>query len=729
MTDIPRGLRSWVASGLCGLAVLGSLYSLEQLIAPGRWLPVAALAVAVLAALLAGVRAVTRGRWAPTVVGLVATMFGVLAAYASPPGRFQALPTTASLARLGDAIRAGLTYIDASQPPVDATAQLELIVVGGALLVLLLVDLVALGLAAPAWSGLVLLALWLPGIALDRATSAWAFVGTALAYVVLLALTAAPPPGTRGSRGRRDASRRTGAAVAGAATVAVAAIVAGPFVALAPGWASVRLPDLGSVSVGSLRLAQDLDLRESLGARSNEVELTYLAEPAAIGPLRVFTLRDFDGENWLRDDRPSSVEPDSTLLWPARDLANRPPDEAAPTVSEVSVRIAGLREKHLPVPVMPRTVEADDEFTYDAERDEVLRGGTTRPGMEYSIRVEILSLSADSLRRTPTNYPSDLDQYLVVPSTSHADDIAAATAEVVDAATNRYDQALALQTYLRNTQEFTYSTQVPAGRSDDAVWDFLGSKTGYCVQSATAMTVMARTLGIPARLAVGFLPGSLGVDGEQVVTGRDSHAWPELYFPGAGWVRFEPTPAVQSGAPPRWADPFAGTNNAPIPEQNPTGAGAAPTTTPTTAPSTGAVVRADDADRRIAIGAGTIATILVGGLIAWLVRRRRSQATTGLGSEIAWERLRSRLGAAGITWSDSRTPRQVVELVSAELARRTGGPMRPESQAALRELARAVEDDRYAPSPSPWDHGELDARVTIVLHELTHPVTVTVPSA
>ena len=78
------------------------------------------------------------------------------------------------------------------------------------------------------------------------------------------------------------------------------------------------------------------------------------------------------------------------------------------------------------------------------------------------------------------------------------------------------------------------------------------TKQGYCVQFATAMIMMARSAGIPARMAIGFLPGS-ATQGVWTVTAADAHAWPELYLDGIGWTRFEPTPAVRSGAPPVYA--------------------------------------------------------------------------------------------------------------------------------------------------------------------------------
>lgn len=724
MTAIPRGPRTWVAGALCALAVCTSLYTLTGLIAPGRWLPVAAGSVAALTAILAVVRTTTRARWAPTSVGLVAVLLAVLAAYAGPPGRFQWLPSTESLARLGDAVRAGLAYASRSRPPVDATAQLELLVVGGALLVLLVVDLVALSLAAPAWSGLVLLALWLPGIVLGSEASTWVFAAVGVAYLALLALTAAPVPGPRGAPGRGDATRRTAAAVTGAALATVAAIALGPIAGAVPWWSTARLPTAGSGSVGSLRLALDLDLRESLGARSNDVELTYRAEPVAVGPLRVFTLRDFDGQTWSRDAGPSAVPSHKSLLWPARDLANRPPDEASPTVSDVSVRIVGLREDRLPIPVMPRTVDADGRWSYDAQRDEVVRAGRTRTGTTYKLKVEVLDLTDADLRAAGTSYPSDMLPYLAVARTSRTEDVAAAAARITQAASNPFDQALALQSYLRSAQNFTYSTSVRAPRSDDAVWDFLGSRTGYCVQFATTLTMLARTLGIPARLAVGFLPGTLGDTGDHVVTGRDAHAWPELYFPQIGWVRFEPTPAVQSGAPPSWADPFAASAT-PKAQKVPAPRTAVPSGSPTPrSPATSAAPTGPAPRPWTAAVAIALALALVAG---WLVLRRSARSSP-LSPEAAWTRLRALAATAAITWSDARTPRQVATLVAADLTARNGA-IRAEADTALRDLARAVEDERYAPHPRAWEHDELEDRIGVVLREITNPMRAADPSA
>ena len=81
----------------------------------------------------------------------------------------------------------------------------------------------------------------------------------------------------------------------------------------------------------------------------------------------------------------------------------------------------------------------------------------------------------------------------------------------------------------------------------DPITPFYETRRGYCTQFATAMIMMARAQGIPARMAIGFIPGTRE-GSSNIVRASDAHAWPELYFQGSGWLRFEPT-ASRSGPP------------------------------------------------------------------------------------------------------------------------------------------------------------------------------------
>ena len=109
---------------------------------------------------------------------------------------------------------------------------------------------------------------------------------------------------------------------------------------------------------------------------------------------------------------------------------------------------------------------------------------------------------------------------------------------------------MAIQAWFTAPGHFKYTLKVPSTQSPAALIQFLTkTKAGYCQQFAFAMAVLARLAGIPSRVVVGYTQGSfVGNDNWQVKT-SDAHAWPELYFPGAGWLRFEPTPPNSAGLP------------------------------------------------------------------------------------------------------------------------------------------------------------------------------------
>jgi protein-glutamine gamma-glutamyltransferase len=114
-------------------------------------------------------------------------------------------------------------------------------------------------------------------------------------------------------------------------------------------------------------------------------------------------------------------------------------------------------------------------------------------------------------------------------------------ASIVGEATDPYRIALAVEAYLRT--KYTYSLTPPATDSISPYAAFLfKTRTGYCQHFAGAMAVLLRFNGIPARVAVGFTTGERVDDGTYVVTRNDAHAWVEAYFPGVGWVSFDPTP-------------------------------------------------------------------------------------------------------------------------------------------------------------------------------------------
>lgn len=706
----PRGARAVLATALCAVATCASLTALGNLLSPGPWKTHGWLAVVAVAGVVAAVRAVARTSWVPTLVGAVVAFLGLLVRYGGPPGRVRLLPELASWDRLTATWGDGMEAINSERVPMDVTTSTELVLVVGAIGVFLLADLMAVGLSAPAWAGVVLALMWLPTVALGFGASWSALFWAGAAYLLLLALSVAP----RGVRD--DDARRGGAATVASVGLLVATLVLAPVVAAVPGWSAIGLPNLGGGGLGPVSLSDELDVRQSLGDRSGQAVLRYVVEapgeneeagptpgvPAVnantVGPLRALTVTSFDGRTWHPDDvdlGDSWTQGDLVTSDPR--LAGREPSDARGTLARVAVEVGVLRDRHLPVSTFPRTLAVDGTWRYDSVRDQFTGSSPTYEGMEYTMTVEAPELTAEDLRNAAIDYDVD-PAALEVPDTEHREDIEALVRDLTDGAATPYEMAMALQSYLRSAANFEYETRIEPGRTDDAVWDFLQSGKGYCVQFATAMAVMARIADIPSRIGVGFLPGRFE-DDAYVVTGRQSHAWPELHFEGYGWVRFEPTPAVQSGAPPIWSDPFANVSSTQGPGENliPTGG---PQTPGVSQPGTGSGAGAgDDADLPwFAIGA-TLVLVLGAATATLLFLRRRAAVWNDPSPERAWTRLRRRLEKQGVGWSDATTPRDVVESVRAQVDERGGRPLPDEADAALVSLARAVERARYAPRP------------------------------
>ena len=176
----------------------------------------------------------------------------------------------------------------------------------------------------------------------------------------------------------------------------------------------------------------------------------------------------------------------------------------------------------------------------------------------YSVTVEYSTATAAELQGAGTTYPDWVSQFSSLPKFGYRapgveDRIHQLALDIVNAAgaTNPYDEAVAIETYLRNPNNYTYDLQAPqAGPGVDPLFNFLFvSKRGYCEFFASAMGDMLRSLGIPTRLVNGFGPGQFDTTVQaNVVRGEDAHTWVEVYFPAPagsaqpyGWIPFEPT--------------------------------------------------------------------------------------------------------------------------------------------------------------------------------------------
>ncbi len=152
-------------------------------------------------------------------------------------------------------------------------------------------------------------------------------------------------------------------------------------------------------------------------------------------------------------------------------------------------------------------------------------------------------VSIDQMRATPTVYPEEIrNRYLGLPK-SVPNRVYQLASEITKGKANTYDKAKAIESFLRT---YPYDLEVSAPPKDQDVADYFlfNLKKGYCDYYATAMVVLARASGIPARFVSGYAPGSYDApNARYVVRELDAHSWAEVYFPDIGWVEFEPTAA------------------------------------------------------------------------------------------------------------------------------------------------------------------------------------------
>lgn len=183
----------------------------------------------------------------------------------------------------------------------------------------------------------------------------------------------------------------------------------------------------------------------------------------------------------------------------------------------------------------------------------IVAQNTLRTGNVYTVTALVSVADEQSLRQAGTGYPDWVrERYLQLPNTVTERTRAQAQEIIAQAgASTPYDQALAIQNYLRT---FPYNERIDAPPiGAEAVDYFLFDlQEGYCDYYASAMVVMLRSVGVPARWVRGYAGGYLDPElGKFVVRENVAHTWPEVYFPGFGWERFEPTPASYTALPDR----------------------------------------------------------------------------------------------------------------------------------------------------------------------------------
>lgn len=540
----------WRVGVVTALSTLAAALCLQPLLQGAWWLPPSAIAVAVVAASGFALRVFD----APlplrpliqcaALIGCLTTMFARDEATWGFPG-------PAALGRLQLLVAQGREYALGTPPPAGPNAGLLLLIVGGVGLTALAADSLSGGLELPTLTLLPLSWLFAVPWWISRgATPAWTFVVVALAWLAVLAASQRERTATWGHRARPGAPG-LGAAVA-VSSIGVALLVGGQVATRMPSAASGS----GSVAASAdVRLDAMVSLRRSLLADDTRQVLAFTTTAEVPDYLRLAVLEEFDGVDWF----PAAT----TVLGeqaPTRPAAS--PGSGA-TVEYV-LDLGPLAGATVPSPPGARASVSGFPVLWDQRTGLPIRAdGSTVQGTTVRLTVvppegrpKDLSTAAWVGRSGEQGFePEDLAD----PEPLTGPELPGLAREIARGAANPYEAAMALQRWFTTDGGFTYSTAAAPGSGQEALEAFLEERTGYCEQFAATMALMARSLGIPARVVVGFTQGQPS-DGRWVVRGTDAHAWPELWMGPAGWLRFEPTPGATTTTTPAYSAPEASTD-------------------------------------------------------------------------------------------------------------------------------------------------------------------------
>jgi transglutaminase-like putative cysteine protease len=575
---------SWIA-GILGI-VLALARSARLVRASVEGIPwqVVVLAAAVFGAALtwAALAFGFRTRWV-ALANVIAASLMVLRV-AVPETTWFVFPTASSVEALGGHLSLAREVIRGGVAPVIPSAGIVAII---AVVFWALGSILAGGLLAgrPYVAVLSPLVVYLEFAVMDRRpATGWATLFMLLIGFCLLAVTLDQRRSGTGLLTARDTRRSLARSTPALGAIMIVAVVAvsqtagGAVVDLVPrsghlDWRSRT--GLSGEYFGSVSYNPFVGIHQRLTSPSNTPVFTVDVD----GPIdgrsiywRLVTLDSFDGASW-------HIDPGTRIVAPVEgdDFESPAMAFAGPTARVTAdITIAALRMDWLPAPYSPVALGSSDSSLERVIRvrqdDGSLRfDALTFRGMAYTVVSDVpqpdfavLALAADGRPSTmfsasealadPASLPSlppsrplpRRDHFLRLPDDLNRGIAALARRTTADLHTD-FERAVALESFFR-TGGFVYSTEIEPGHGAQDLHDWLldpespNFRTGYCEQFATAMAVMARTVGLPSRVVLGFTPGTAASDGTIVVRDRNAHAWVEVWMPTQGWVAFDPTP-------------------------------------------------------------------------------------------------------------------------------------------------------------------------------------------
>ncbi|MBB2975168.1 transglutaminase-like putative cysteine protease [Microbacterium endophyticum] len=656
-------------------ALVASALPLLRVIDSGAWVTTALFGTAVVLAVGWGARRLLLAAVVVPLLELLTCVVFLTAAFLPTTGIFVVIPTSQTVVGAQSLLAQALDEIAVGAAPLSPTLALSFCLVAAIMLLSVAMDHVVLTARMPLLAGLALVAVSvIAQVIVPGDFSAGEFVFLAASILFLLwtetrrreksrALQSISSTDGHATTARRHAGR--GAAALAIGTVAViTALVVTPLLP-APVARTQASTGLAGTSINpTLRLGDDL-------RQPNDVDVLTFRTTLPTAPyLRAATLSTLDGAVWTPD------EGGALALTPGSGVAAiTAGGDIARTAGVTTIDIEALNSGLLPVPYPATDVTGlSGDWEARPEGGTVTAVASNTRGQSYAVTSEVPRPTREQIQASDAGGSGNDDLFTEMPSDIPSN-IAQLASEVTAGAATDYDALIALQSWFRGS-EFEYSLDAPVEEDFDgsgmvAVSKFLEVRSGYCVHFASAFASMARTLDMPSRIVVGYLPGVATTDvvGEQrvyQVSSSQLHAWPEVYFDGIGWVAFEPTKSLGT------ATVFSATptNSTDTTEEN---AASAQPTAPSASPSTSNGRPADALDQNSAEAAGegdalgstigilglVVLLLAMPGLVAALRRGRRLHLAHRGDAHAAWAFVVDSAIDLGIAISASASPRAV----------------------------------------------------------------------
>ena len=692
---------------------------LKALLSDSAWLVQAWLAMAIVVA----PAALLRLRRAPSALdvwpGVILLIPWLTLIYVPKHAWGGFIPTAHTFRDVGDLMDSLHKTTSDEVAPIHSTVAVRLVMCALLGLLAALIDLIAVVGRRGALAGMPLLVVYTVSGAVPRSPVAWFwFCIAAAGYLILLSLDATDELHSWGRRVSRPGTAwsRQGLAFSGQRIGIIAIAVAVILPILVPAHPKNLVADLfhdgGGGGVGNFgangpggasinpfaALKGQLDRQKPVPLMTVHIDADGSVQPFYV---RTNVLDKFNGDGWTASDH-GDAEPVDTTGFETFPVTGEPITASF----QATITISGLGG-NAPVFSVPRGVTGLNPGSSWSPQDQLLLGASVLRGDQFTEQVAQPEPTVADLNAAPTVTGPDMSRWLQLPS------LPPYVTNLVDRLTGNeptaYRKAKAIFDWFGNPANgFVYSLKTTSGDSGSDLVDFLQNRAGFCQQYAAAMGVMLRAAGVPTRVVLGYMHPAPNAHGDFEITTFDAHAWVEAFFPGSGWIPFDPTPSAGLVGGKKtdlaWARHKVSGNTGDVKPTESAGPGSRRDTTsaaPSVAAAAGGGSHSSSNPAALWTGLALLILIAIGLLPAatrtWRRRTRLAAARNG-NADALWAELSDTAVDLGYPWSPARSPRQV----SAWLARDAA-----DAAPALTVLAAAVEEGRYAPDPRPRDISEL----------------------